>query len=57
MQDTTYQLVDTHTGRVLGTYTYAQRNRARNRADKLDLAYGSVRYVVRVVFPEAIASN
>lgn len=50
MEKTIYQLMDTHTGKVLGTYSYAQRNRARNRADKLDLQYGAVRYTVRPIF-------
>lgn len=50
MENTIYQLIDTQTGKVLGTYTYAQRNRARNRADKLDQEYGAVRYSVRPVF-------
>lgn len=40
-----YIVVDTHTGLVVGTYSTAQR--ARNRVDKLDLAYGAYRYAVR----------
>lgn len=50
MENTTYQLIDSQTGKVIATYTYAQRNRARARADRMDLAYGAVRYVVRPVF-------
>lgn len=45
-----YELVDGRTGQVLGTYTYAQRNRGRNRRDKLDLEHGSCRYVMRPVW-------
>lgn len=50
METTTYELIDSKTGFVLGTYSYARRNSARRRADKLDLLYGAVRYVVRPVF-------
>lgn len=43
-----YLLVDTKTGITLATYEGdAGRKRAYRRADKLDLAYGAVRYVVR----------
>lgn len=50
MENTTYQLIDNQTGRVLATYTYAQRHRARNRRDRLDAQYGAVRYILRPVF-------
>ena len=43
----TYQIIDRHTGRLVGTYT--NKTRAYNRADKLDLEYGAVRYSVRRV--------
>ena len=46
MENTTYQLIDTQTQKVIATYSYAQRNRARARRDKLDLQYGAVRYIV-----------
>lgn len=50
MQNTTYQIIDTHTGLQIGrTYKYSQRNRARSRADKLDMEYGAYRYSVRMV--------
>lgn len=55
MENTIYQLIDNQTGKVLGTYTYAQRNRARNRADKLDLQHGAVRYIVRPIFDRSDA--
>jgi hypothetical protein len=50
MENTTYQIIDSKTGNVIATYTYAQRNRARNRADRLDQQYGACRYVVKPVF-------
>jgi hypothetical protein len=50
MENTIYNLTDLHTGNVLGTYKYAQRKRARNRADKLNLQYGAHRYDARPVF-------
>ncbi len=51
MTNTTYIIIDTHTGeQVGGVYAYTQRNRARSRADKLDLAYGAYRYQVKPVF-------
>lgn len=56
MDDTTYQLVDTHTGRVLATYTHSQRRRARARCDRLDAAYGAVRYILRPVCADATRS-
>ena len=46
MENTKYELIDTKTQKVIGTYTYAQRNRARARRDKLDLEYGAVRYIL-----------
>lgn len=42
-----YHIVDIKTGLVVGKRS--TRNAASNRADKLDLAYGAVRYVVRWV--------
>ncbi len=50
MKTTTYELIDTKTGNVLKTYSYAQRNRARSRANKLDLQYGAVRYIIKPIF-------
>lgn len=51
METTIYQIIDTKTGKQVGKdYTYPQRNRARNRANKLDLEYGAFRYTVRPVF-------
>ena len=42
-----YQVIDAQTGAIVGTYS--TRTRARNRADRLDLAYGAIRYYVRAV--------
>ena len=50
MENTIYNLTDLHTGKVIATYTYAQRNAARRRADKMDLAYGAHRYAACPVF-------
>lgn len=53
MQNHTYQIIDTQTGNaVSGVYTYAQRNRARNKAEKLNQAYGAHRYTAKVTFGE-----
>lgn len=42
-----YQVIDTRTKSVMGTYSTLRR--ALNKADKLDLAFGAVRYsVVRI---------
>ncbi|MBD4207880.1 hypothetical protein [Staphylococcus aureus] len=46
---TTYQIIDIKTGTQVGA-TYSDRKRASARANKLDLAYGAVRYVVRPIF-------
>lgn len=44
----TYEIFDVRTRSVVGK-PYASRQRASARANKLDLAYGAVRYVVRPV--------
>lgn len=53
------ELVDHHTGRVLRTYgpTEQDARRARRAADRLDLEYGAVRYIVRPVFGPQPAVN
>lgn len=43
----TYQVIDTRTQQVVGTFKNKQS--ARNKRDRLDLAYGAVRYSVREV--------
>lgn len=56
MTNTIYKIIDGKTGEQIGKdYTYAQRNRARNRADKLDLEYGAYRYSVKPVFASEAA--
>ena len=50
MEKTIYNLTDLQTDKILGTYTYDQRNRARNRAEKLNLQYGAHRYDACPVF-------
>lgn len=40
-----YQVIDIQTKQVIGEYS--TRRRASNRADKLDLAYGAIRYIVK----------
>lgn len=42
-----YQVIDTKTGAVVGTYQDARRARAAR--DRKDAAYGAVRYAVRPV--------
>ena len=49
-----YQIIDCQTGKQIGaTYTYANRKRARSRADRLNLDYGAHRYSARPIFGEA----
>ena len=40
-----YEVTDRLTGLVVGTYSTLKR--AHNKADKLDLVYGAIRYSVR----------
>lgn len=47
MGNAKYQVIDRHTGQVVGTY--ASKQRARNRREALDLQYGAIRYSVREV--------
>lgn len=42
-----FKVIDKQTQQVMGTY--ATRNRARNKADKLDMEYGAYRYYVKEV--------
>jgi hypothetical protein len=45
MENTSYQIIDHQTAKAVGgIYTYAQRNRARSRAEKMNQEYGAVRY-------------
>jgi len=46
-----YRIIDGHTGKQVGKdYTYANRNRARRQADKLDMKYGAVRYFTKPIY-------
>lgn len=47
-QYTMYEILDMHKGERVGKL-HATRKTASSRANKLDLAYGAVRYVVRPV--------
>lgn len=42
----TYSIVDIQTKAVVGK-PYNDRSRARTQANKLDLKYGAIRYIVR----------
>ena len=45
-----YRVIDLQTRKQMGNnYAYAQRNRARARADKLDLEYGAHRYTAQPI--------
>lgn len=49
--DTIYKLIDSKTGNQIGKdYTWANRNRARNKADRMNLEYGAHRYSASPVF-------
>lgn len=51
METTTYQIIDLQTGaKISGIYQYAQRNRARNKAERLNLVYGAHRYSANPIF-------
>lgn len=45
-----YEVVDNQTKAVIKTYSEGKRQAARNFANKRDLAYGAIRYVVRPVW-------
>lgn len=49
-----YRIIDRQTQRQVGT-DYSSRTRAQTRADRLDNAYGAVRYSVRPVYTVAEA--
>lgn len=51
MENTTYQIIDIHTGKAVSkVYSYAQRNIARRKADKMDLQYGAHRFTAKPTF-------
>ena len=43
-----YEVIDSHTDQVVGSYKTSKR--AYHRADNLDLAYGGIRYMVRIIW-------
>lgn len=42
-----YQVIDSKTGFIVATYP--TRKQASRRADKLDMAYGAIRYSIRMI--------
>lgn len=48
---TTYTIIDIQTKSQVGK-VYNDRNRARKQADRLDLKYGAVRFIVKPNFAE-----
>ena len=50
-----YNVIDCFTGKIIGTYQ--SRKRATNKADKLDMAYGAVRYAVVLASTGTFASR
>ena len=47
---TPIRLVDNQTGVTISASTYARVRSLRNRADRMDQAYGAVRYIVVIDF-------
>ncbi len=51
LDSVTYRIIDGHTGCQVGKdYAGKDRKRARNRAEKLNQAYGAHRYSAQPVF-------
>lgn len=50
---TTYTIIDIQTKSQVGK-VYNDRNCARKQADRLDLKYGAVRYIVKPHFAEEV---
>ena len=47
---TTYTIIDIQTKAQVGK-VYSDRSRARKQADRLDMKYGAIRYVVKAHYP------
>ena len=47
-----YHLIDSYKKETIRVFKSNQRKRARRMADRLDLLYGAVRYIVRPIFAE-----
>lgn len=43
-----YVVIDRHTGEQVGK-PYTSKNRARCRAEKLDMQYGAYRYIIKPI--------
>ena len=50
----TYQVIDIQTRTIVGTYD--NRKAASGRANKLDQAYGAIRYTVRVIWADEVSA-
>lgn len=50
---TTYTIVDIQTKAQVGK-VYNDRNRARKQADRLDMQYGAVRFIVKPHFSDEV---
>jgi hypothetical protein len=51
IENTTYQIIDTQNKQPVGsTYKYSQRNRIRDKAEKMNQEHGSHRYIVQPSF-------
>lgn len=47
-----YLVIDNHTKSIVKEYASDKGKAARNYANKLDLKYGAVRYIVRIVWSD-----
>lgn len=52
---TAYTIIDIQTKAQVGK-VYNDRNRARKQADRLDMKYGAVRYIVKPHFADEVMS-
>lgn len=55
MKAVAYEVVDNQTRKVVGTFKPANRVRARRMADRKDMEYGAIRYIVRPVWAEVVS--
>lgn len=49
-----YEVVDIQTKAVVKSYGQDKRQAARNFANKKDLAYGAIRYVVKPIYSQVV---
>ncbi len=52
---TTYTIIDIQTKTQVGK-VYNDRNRARKQADRLDMKYGAIRFIVKCHFADEVVS-